>query len=338
MSSTINASSAGIVQTADSSGTLQVQTGGQSALYVDASQNITIPKNLTVQGTLTFTGGGGSVSTVSGGSTGLTPSTPASGNVVLGGTLLYSSGGTGLASTGASGNILSSTGSGWQSISLASANIATLGSANFTGTVTSTAAIYSTVSSGYAALQSNAVGIGNSTSTISSTGTGFTLTQTGTTIGNWSSSQLVPVPTNTLSLGSAGLFWTTVYATNGTINTSDYNAKQQIAELTPTELTVARSLKGLIRTFKFNSSVAEKGDGARIHTGVIAQDVFAAFAAQGLDASRYALYCSDTWYEVDGKVLDEHGNNYNANSPNAVSKTQLGIRYDELLAFIIAGM
>ena len=72
MTSTINASSAGIVETADSSGTLQLQTGGQSALYIDASQNITIPKNLTVQGTLTFSGGGGgAVTTVSGGSTGL---------------------------------------------------------------------------------------------------------------------------------------------------------------------------------------------------------------------------------------------------------------------------
>ena len=139
MSSTINASSAGIVETADSSGTLQLQTGGQSALYIDASQNITIPKNLTVQGTLTFSGGGGgAVTTVSGGSTGLTPSTPASGNVVLGGTLLYSSGGTGLTSTGSSGNVLVSTGSGWSSSTLSAAGIAALASPTFTGTVNAT--------------------------------------------------------------------------------------------------------------------------------------------------------------------------------------------------------
>jgi len=137
MSSTINASSAGIVETADSSGTLQLQTGGQSALYIDASQNITIPKNLTVQGTLTFSGGGGgAVTTVSGGSTGLTPSTPASGNVVLGGTLLYSSGGTGLTSTGSSGNFLTSTGSGWASTSPATAiSGASLSSATFSSLV-----------------------------------------------------------------------------------------------------------------------------------------------------------------------------------------------------------
>jgi hypothetical protein len=140
MSSTINASSAGIVETADASGTLQLQTNGQSALYIDTSQNITIPKNLTVQGTLTFSGGGGgAVTTVSGGSTGLTPSTPASGNVVLGGTLLYSSGGTGLTSTGSSGNVLVSTGAGWASQTPAASNLATLnsgisGTQTFTGT------------------------------------------------------------------------------------------------------------------------------------------------------------------------------------------------------------
>ena len=139
MSSTINASSAGIVETADSSGTLTIQTGGQTGVYIDASQNVTIPKNLTVSGTLTYSGGGGAVTTVSGGSTGLTPSTPASGNVVLAGTLLYSSGGTGLTSSGASGNLLVSTGSGWASqtpaiTGLATLNSGTSGTQTFTGT------------------------------------------------------------------------------------------------------------------------------------------------------------------------------------------------------------
>ena len=43
MTSTINAStSAGIVQTADTSGTLALQTGGTTAVTIDASQNITL--------------------------------------------------------------------------------------------------------------------------------------------------------------------------------------------------------------------------------------------------------------------------------------------------------
>jgi hypothetical protein len=223
---------------------------------------------------------------------------------------------------------------------LTTATGAQLSGASFTGLVTTSNAVSSTSGGGYSALQSNAVGIGTSSNTISSTGAGsvFNFNVGGSIAAALSASQFVPVPSGTLSLGSGGLFWTTVYATNGTINTSDGTQKQQIAELTTAEIAVAKILKGLIRTFKFNDSVAEKGSNARIHTGVIAQDVYAAFAAQGLDAAKYGLFCSDTWYEVDGKVLDEDGNKYTASAIGAVSVTRLGIRYDELLAFIIAGL
>jgi hypothetical protein len=151
MSSTINASSAGIVETADSSGTLQLQTGGQTGVYIDASQNVTIPKNLTISGTLTYSGGAG-VTSISGGSTGLTYGS-GTGTVTTAGTLLYSSGGTGLTGSGSSGNLLVSTGSGWTSSSLATAGIAPatgssvyapLASPTFTGTVSGTIASFST--------------------------------------------------------------------------------------------------------------------------------------------------------------------------------------------------
>jgi hypothetical protein len=123
------------------------------------------------------------------------------------------------------------------------------------------------------------------------------------------------------SLGTGPQRWTAVYAVNGTIQTSDGNEKQQIEELSAAELAVAKRIKGLIRKFKFNDSVAEKGDGARIHVGVIAQDVHDAFVAEGLDPYKYGLFCSDTWNTLDG-----------------TSKTRLGVRYEELLAFVIAAL
>jgi hypothetical protein len=123
------------------------------------------------------------------------------------------------------------------------------------------------------------------------------------------------------SLGTGPQRWTAVYAVNGTIQTSDGNEKQQIEELDAAELAVAKRIKGLIRKFKFNDSVAEKGDGARIHVGVIAQDVHDAFVAEGLDPYKYGLFCSDTWTTLDG-----------------TSKTRLGVRYEELLAFVIAAL
>ena len=326
MSSTINASSAGIVETADSSGTLQLQTGGQSALYIDASQNITIPKNLTVQGTLTFSGGGGgAVTTVSGGSTGLTPSTPSSGNVVLGGTLLYSSGGTGLTSTGSSGNVLVSTGSGWSSSTLSTAGIAALASPTFTGTV-GAAAITAT---GTITANSNFYSSSNTVSL----GLGSPLVSANTLY-----TQFFPNTDNYLTLGSGGNRWSTVYAASSTINTSDANEKQQIADLSVAEKAVSQALKGMMKTFKFNDAVQAKGANARIHFGVIAQDVQAAFAAQGLNPNNYGVFCSDTWYEVNGQTHDAEGMPYTKDSSGAVEVTRLGVRYDELFALIIAGL
>jgi hypothetical protein len=144
------------------------------------------------------------------------------------------------------------------------------------------------------------------------------------------------LPDNTQKLGNPSYRWTTVYATTGTINTSDATTKQQIRTLNDDEKAVAQSIKGLIKAYKFNDSVAEKGDGARIHVGVIAQDVQAAFVAQGLDPNKYSMFCSDTWYEVDGQARSEEGGFYTKDTPNAVEVTRLGIRYDELLAFVIS--
>lgn len=142
-----------------------------------------------------------------------------------------------------------------------------------------------------------------------------------------------------VDLGSGTYRWDTLFATNGTIDTSDANQKQQIQDLSAAEKAVALEIKAKVKRFKFNTAVAEKGDSARIHVGVIAQDVKAAFEAHGLDPDQYALFCRDTWYEVDGKKFDElTGKDYTSDSAGAVAVTQLGIRYSELLAFIISAI
>lgn len=154
-----------------------------------------------------------------------------------------------------------------------------------------------------------------------------------------------PALDNNTSLGASALRWTTVYATTGTINTSDANAKQDIADLDDTENRVAVRIKGLIKKFRMKDAVAEKGDTARIHVGVIAQEVRDAFIAEGLDPTRYALFCSDTWWEKDVEEIYPPTNEsrmvtkrYQEAVEGGIEKTQLGVRYDELLAFVIAAM
>jgi hypothetical protein len=127
---------------------------------------------------------------------------------------------------------------------------------------------------------------------------------------------------NAIDLGWSSGRFDDIYATNGTIQTSDRNEKQDIAELSEAEQRVAVACKGLLRKFRWKDSVAEKGDDARIHFGIMAQDLQAAFEAEGLDAGDYAMFISTTW-------TDEETNE---------EKTRMGVRYSELLAFIISAI
>ncbi len=175
---------------------------------------------------------------------------------------------------------------------------------------------------------------------------------------------------NAIDLGSGSYRYDDIFATNGTIQTSDQNEKQQIASLTDTEITAAKAISKLFKTFKWNDSVEAKGDNARKHTGHIAQEVQQAMTDAGLDATKYAFFCSDTWWEtqtdvpaveaveeVAETIVNEDGSKsisivteaveaqdaytrvdayYTADDApkGATERTRLGIRYPELLAFI----
>ena len=93
-----------------------------------------------------------------------------------------------------------------------------------------------------------------------------------------------------IDFGDANNRFKDLYATNGTIQTSDRNEKQDIEALTDAETRVAVAAKGLLRKFRWKDAVAEKGDEARTHFGIIAQDLQDAFTAEGLDAGDYAMF------------------------------------------------
>ena len=169
-------------------------------------------------------------------------------------------------------------------------------------------------------------------------------------------------------IGLSSLRWNDIFATNGTIQTSDEREKQQIASLTDAEMTAAKAISKLFKTFKWNDSVAENGDNARTHTGVIAQQVETAMSDAGLTASNYAFWCSDTWWETytevaaveaveaqdavyddDGNLVSEAVEAVEAQDAytrtdqyytleeapeGATERNRKGIRYPELLSFI----
>ena len=145
-------------------------------------------------------------------------------------------------------------------------------------------------------------------------------------------------PNSNVDLGSSSNTWDNGYINGGSWTGSDRNLKQDIEDLSEAELRVATALKGLMKKFRLKDAVAKKGDDARIHIGVIAQDVKAAFEAEGLDAYRYAVIGEDTWWskqDEDGEWIIK---NDNPNDATYTEYTKMSVRYEQLLAFIIAAM
>jgi hypothetical protein len=174
-----------------------------------------------------------------------------------------------------------------------------------------------------------------------------------------SQNAVLPANTNTpatsnafLDLGNASARWDDIFADNGTINTSDEREKQDIASLSSAEITAATAISKLFKTYKWKKKVVEKGDAARTHSGVVAQEVEQAMTDAGLDASKYAFWCSDTWWSKDVEVAaveadEERGIeakdaftktvNYKTKEEapeGATEQNVKGIRYPELLAFV----
>ena len=152
------------------------------------------------------------------------------------------------------------------------------------------------------------------------------------------------------NFGSGSLRWQTIYASTPTINTSDARSKQDIDSMSDAEKRVALAIKSKIKKFRFIDAVEKKGDGARIHFGVIAQEVAAAFSAEGLDPTQYGIFCYDEWEDQFEPIykqevrLNEDGKEVVVHVATGELKKVLsagnryGVRYEELLAFIIAAI
>lgn len=118
-----------------------------------------------------------------------------------------------------------------------------------------------------------------------------------------------PTPTNTWKLGRLGNLWTEVFATNPVINVSDADLKTSLTALSGKELAAGNAMLDNIITFQWNDAIEAKGgkDKARLHVGLIAQDVKAVFAKNGMSADRYGIYCYDEWdADADREAGKQH--------------------------------
>lgn len=130
-----------------------------------------------------------------------------------------------------------------------------------------------------------------------------------------------------LSLGSAPYHWSEVFADTATINTSDARKKQDITY--PDEALMRAWGKVGFKVFRFRDAVEKKGEAARKHVGLIAQQVRDAFASEGLDATEYGLFCYDKW---DAKPAEIDPKTGEVVEPAVEAGDAYGIRYEEALA------
>ena len=135
-------------------------------------------------------------------------------------------------------------------------------------------------------------------------------------------------------LGKSGNRWKEIWCTQSSINSPSDRRLKQAMEPVPSEVLDAWGDAEWVQ-YKFNDSVAEKGFGAaRLHTGMIAQDLDEAFRGHGLDAGRYGLFLYDEWPEIP-EERDAEGNVVVSHEP---AGDAYGLRYVEALCMEAAYM
>lgn len=149
---------------------------------------------------------------------------------------------------------------------------------------------------------------------------------------------MYPVKDNTLEFGRTTNRWKNIYSTKGVITTSDVRLKTDIQSFTDSEKRVAMRLKALIKKFKFINSIKEKQNSARIHIGIIAQEVLSAFEAEGLDAFDYGIVCYDKWDSLN-EITEKTEDGETITLQKAIKAgDRYSIRYDELAMFILGAL
>jgi hypothetical protein len=106
------------------------------------------------------------------------------------------------------------------------------------------------------------------------------------------SGNFIPAADNSISCGKSGRRFTDVWATNGTIQTSDQTLKDDIGDI---DQAVLRAWSK-VNFCQFKWKEEKNDDKQRIHFGVIAQKIVAAFESEGLDPFDYGI----VWKEKDG--------------------------------------
>jgi len=141
---------------------------------------------------------------------------------------------------------------------------------------------------------------------------GLWFTGTGSIYMGGTTDRFAPLADNSNDLGGSSYRWDDVYATNGTIQTSDANDKSNIAnsdlglsfvsQLTPRKYTLT------------------DGDSNRTHYGLIAQEVKTVLDTNSINTSDFAPY-------IKSEILNT--------KDQGTGEYKYGLRYTELISILI---
>lgn len=128
-------------------------------------------------------------------------------------------------------------------------------------------------------------------------------------------------------LGSSWAKWRNVYATNGTIQTSDRNKKNAIEELS------SEKAQSLIYGLKPSTYQMNTGTSGRTHWGMISQDIEELFDEIGMTSLDFAGFIKSP--KMTEEVRDEETGKIIKESEVVEGEYDYSLRYDEFIAPII---
>ncbi len=131
-------------------------------------------------------------------------------------------------------------------------------------------------------------------------------------------------------IGSSTRKWKNIYATNGTIQTSDRNEKNTIEELS------AEKAQQLIYGLKPSTYKMNAGTSGRTHWGMISQDIEELFDEIGMTSLDFAGFIKSPKMHIEEEECDEKGKITKERVEEVIEgEYDYSLRYDEFIAPII---
>ncbi|GEM_PF-6572592 len=156
-----------------------------------------------------------------------------------------------------------------------------------------------------------------------------------------------PDEDNIRSVGKPDRRFTTFYAANTAISSSDGRLKTPVRKLSRAEVSAGIDLANEFGIWQWLERVESEGDNARLHSGMTVQRAIEIMRYYDLDPMKYSFICYDSWgdeWEDRPAVVidDAHGEQVEVSPAQKVLIKKAGdlysFRMNELKAFIIAAL